>query len=150
MLGPSPLPTLELYSKSKFLRLWKHPKQNIQSTKHPLLLFHGAPESHLIWTPYLDRLGKDRDMYLLAFPSDQSDAPTPSALEMATGRLAHETRVILDAWADAHSTFVVGAHDFGAEMCSNGSLHRIDGVRYQQWDLSQWGQACATTYSNTG
>ena len=105
---------------SHFIRIREFrriPKQPHQKKLPPLLCVHGAPESHLIWLPYLRDFCLERDVYVLAFPSHDNSAPTPSCFDMMFGRLWNEFVNTLDCFARSREKFSIVAHDFGAAWC---------------------------------
>jgi len=109
----------EVVAKTRFLRLLKYTNTGSTSLKKtpgpPVLCLHGAPESHEIWMPYVAELGgRDKDVYLLAFPSEYSDAPTPSSLDMARGLMWKEFDKLLEDFSKDFGKINVVAHDFGA------------------------------------
>ena len=98
--------SLTLHSKTRLVRIYEYPCLSVNSAKkNPLLLFHGAPESHEIWLPYLEELAIDRNVYLVAFPSARSDAPTPSIIDMLLDHPYKEMVRLVNAWADEHPKF---------------------------------------------
>ena len=109
---------LELISSARFVRLYgKASFADIKDKRDPLLLFHGAPESHKIWIPYLHQLSKERDVFLVAFPSSQCDSATPGFVDMVVDSMFHELVLILNEFAECHPSFAIAAHDFGAKWC---------------------------------
>jgi len=93
-----------------------------------IVFIHGAPQSHRMWNAYLSqqKLVGQRTVYLLAFPSNDSDKPTPTVWDMIEGATYREFFTTMDFLTDQPSGqhLAVCAHDYGASYMWTYIRHR--------------------------